>query len=69
VTVEQEVLARVIRMLTDLGIPYMITERQLADVAGIVDVKGRELDREYIHRWALALGVSDLWKRVSGTEG
>jgi hypothetical protein len=46
VTVEQEVLARVIRLLTDLGIPYMITERQLADVAGIVDVKGRELDRE-----------------------
>lgn len=44
------------------------SERQLADVAGIIDVKGSELDREYIHRWALALGVFDLWRRASGTE-
>jgi len=44
------------------------SERQLADVAGIVDVKGPELDREYIHRWAVALGVLDLWERVSGME-
>jgi Mg-chelatase subunit ChlI len=43
------------------------SERQLADVAGIIDVKGRELDREYIERWAAALGVLDLWRRVSGT--
>ena len=45
------------------------SERQLADVAGIVDVKGPELDLEYIHRWAVALGVLDLWSRASGTEG
>lgn len=45
------------------------SERQLADVAGIIDVKGSELDREYIHRWAAALGILDLWRRASGTDG
>jgi hypothetical protein len=45
------------------------SERQLADVAGILDVKGAELDREYIRRWAAALEVLDLWRRVSGTDG
>jgi len=45
------------------------SERQLGDVAGIIDVKGSELDREYIHRWAAALGVLDLWRRASGTDG
>lgn len=44
------------------------SERQLADVAGIIHVKGPELDREYIERWAAALGVLDLWERVSGRE-
>lgn len=45
------------------------SERQLGDVAGIVDVKGPELDRRYIQRWATALGVLDLWLRASGTHG
>jgi hypothetical protein len=45
------------------------SERQLRDVAGIVDVKGAELDRQYIQRWATALGVLDLWLRASGTDG
>jgi Mg-chelatase subunit ChlI len=44
------------------------SERQLADVAGIIVVKGPELDREYIERWASVLGVLDLWRRVSGRE-
>ena len=41
------------------------SEKQLADVAGIVDVKGADLDREYVQRWARALGVLDLWRRVA----
>jgi hypothetical protein len=44
------------------------SERQLADVAGIIDVKGHELDNEYIHRWAAALGVLDLWRRIPGMD-
>jgi hypothetical protein len=43
------------------------SERQLADVAGIIDVKGAGLDRDYIRRWAAALEVLDLWQHVSGT--
>lgn len=44
------------------------SQRQLADVAGIIEVKGGELDREYVQRWAEALGVLDLWRRASGTD-
>jgi len=41
------------------------SERQLADVRGIVDVRGADLDREYIRRWAKNLGVLGLWRRVT----
>jgi hypothetical protein len=37
------------------------SERQITDVRGIVDVKGRDLDRAYIERWANDLGVLELW--------
>ena len=41
------------------------SERQMADARGIVDVKGAELDREYVERWATVLGVLDLWRQIS----
>ena len=44
------------------------SERQLMDVAGILRVKQAALDREYIDRWARALGVVDLWQRVSKSD-
>lgn len=44
------------------------SDRQLADVAGIIGVKGAALDRPYIQRWAAALGVLDVWLRVSGSD-
>lgn len=37
------------------------SERQLRDVAGIVEVVGVSLDRAYIQRWVDELGVEDLW--------
>jgi hypothetical protein len=40
------------------------SERQMADVRGILDVRGAELDHEYIERWANILGVLDLWRRA-----
>jgi len=40
------------------------SERQLDDVAGILDVRGNELDLDYIERWLDELGVRDLWDRV-----
>lgn len=41
------------------------SERQLADVAGIVRVRAEELDRSYVERWVNALGLTELWRRVS----
>lgn len=40
------------------------SERQLADVAGIVAVSGERLDLSYIERWAEALGVAELWRTL-----
>ncbi len=40
------------------------SDKQLSDVAGIVDVR-TDLDQEYIERWAKDLGVLDLWERVA----
>jgi hypothetical protein len=44
------------------------SERQLEDVRGVVDVKGADLDRGYIERWAGELDVLDLWRRVTSGE-
>jgi len=33
-------------------------------VRGVLDVKGADLDREYIERWAEDLGVLELWHGV-----
>jgi hypothetical protein len=44
------------------------SERQLTDVRGIVDVKGRDLDRAYIERWANDLGVLELWHAATRAE-
>jgi hypothetical protein len=43
------------------------SERQLRDAAGIVEMNPR-LDRRYVARWAEQLGVSDLWRSVSGID-
>ena len=41
------------------------SERQVRDAAGIVAATGDLLDRAYVDRWAVELGVEDLWQRVS----
>jgi len=45
------------------------SEKQLADVAGVVDVHGGALDRAYIDRWARELGVLELWRLVAKPRG
>jgi hypothetical protein len=46
------------------------SEKQLADVAGVVEIQGGALDRAYIERWARELDVLDLWREViSGADG
>jgi hypothetical protein len=41
------------------------SERQLRDAAAIVELNPA-VDRRYVARWAEELGVSDLWRVVSG---
>lgn len=41
------------------------SEKQIDDAAGVLAVS-RGLDRAYVERWAAELGVSDLWREISG---
>lgn len=43
-----------------------VSERQWTDAVAVVRVQGDRLDREYLHRVAAALGVSDLMDRILG---
>jgi len=45
------------------------SERQLADVAGIVVAKGLSLDRPYLERWISELGLDTLWHRAQAATG
>lgn len=40
------------------------SDQQFRDAQGIVRVQRQRLDQAYIERWALRLGVSDLWDTV-----
>jgi hypothetical protein len=45
------------------------SERQLDDVAGILQISGARLDRAYIEKWAESLGVADLWHQLARDAG
>ena len=40
------------------------SERQLRDVAAMLETQGDSLDQEYIGRWIRALGLEDAWART-----
>jgi hypothetical protein len=40
------------------------SERQLRDAAGVLELNP-SLDRQYVEKWAAALGVDDLWRRIA----
>lgn len=40
------------------------SDRQLEDVAGILWVRGAELDLDYIERWVAGLGPAEPWRRA-----
>lgn len=44
------------------------SERQLRDVAGMIDAAGSTLDRAYVSAWADRLGVRDAWDRLLAQE-
>lgn len=45
------------------------SERQLRDVASMLDVAGEAIDRPYIDRWVGALGLAEAWRRVAADDG
>lgn len=45
------------------------SERQLNDAAGIVQVQGASLDRDYVERWVAALELDDQWKAAQARAG
>lgn len=41
-----------------------VSERQWRDILGIIEVQGKNLDIEYLHRWAKELTISELLQRA-----
>lgn len=41
------------------------SDRQLRDVASMLDVAGDAIDRAYIDRWVRALGLAEAWRSVA----
>ena len=44
------------------------SERQLRDVAGMINAAGSSLDRAYVSAWAQRLGLRDAWDRLLAQE-
>lgn len=44
------------------------SDRQLGDVAAMVDVGRGSLDVEYLERWVAELGLDESWRRVQAAE-
>lgn len=48
------------------------SERQLGDVAGILKLEWRTLDRSYLQTWIAELGLEEQWasaRRLAGVSG
>jgi hypothetical protein len=45
------------------------SDRQLSDVAGILRVRGDDLDRAHIERWVTELGLDAAWRRALALAG
>ena len=46
-----------------------VSQRQWRDVRGVIELRGRALDVEYLHRWASVLGIADLVERALAQAG
>jgi hypothetical protein len=41
-----------------------VSDRQWADVVGVLKSRGPQIDQDYLRRWAATLSVSDLFERA-----
>jgi len=46
-----------------------ISDRQWQDVLGILSVQKKDLDLEYLNRWAAVLGINELFQKAVNTVG
>ena len=40
------------------------SEKHLRDIAGILRVSGQFVDRDYVQRWSVELGLEDIWDAI-----
>ena len=45
-----------------------VSERQWRDVQGVIELRGSELDMEYLRRWAPVLGIAELLEQALAEE-
>ena len=45
------------------------SEKHLRDIAGILKIRGTQIDRTYIEHWAQQLGVTDIWAQINNRLG
>jgi hypothetical protein len=45
------------------------SERQINDAAGIIQVQGEKLDRDYVERWVAALELDEQWAAAQSRAG
>lgn len=45
------------------------SEKHLRDIAGVLNISGEELDRDYLDEWAERLDVADVWQAVLEKSG
>ena len=45
------------------------SQRQIEDTAGILRIRGSELDREYIHKWVRQLNLLEQWETACRAAG
>lgn len=43
---------------------HRVSDRQWADIIGVIRSQADSLDRAYLDRWAAELGITDLWQRA-----
>jgi hypothetical protein len=39
-------------------------DKHLRDIAGVLRISGRDIDRAYIDRWATSLGLTGIWQAI-----
>jgi hypothetical protein len=61
VSTPEDTILQKLKWATEGGI---FSERQFRDAIGVFELQAARLDRTYMDRWAAALGVEELWRKL-----